>query len=105
MLYGKRSAFHHDSRRCCSGAAALRTASVHIATDCDHSLTRNRERSVGKPQKHLDEKPPKIETTSLVPTICHEHWWLDKATAGRYQQAEATLGGVTVGRLPYVKFR
>jgi hypothetical protein len=52
-------------------------------------------------------KAVKAETRSnvLIPTIFHESWWLDKATAGRYQQIEVSLGGVPVGRLPYLKFR
>ena len=52
-------------------------------------------------------KPVKDEAKShvLIPTIFHEAWWLDKATAGRYQQVEVSLGGVPVGRLPYLKFR
>jgi hypothetical protein len=60
-----------------------------------------------KPQSSIDEKPAKPETTSdvLIPTVFHEPWWLDKATAGRYRQVEASLGGVTVGRLPYVESR
>jgi hypothetical protein len=30
---------------------------------------------------------------------------LDKATAGRYRQVEASLGGVSVGRLPFIETR
>ena len=53
------------------------------------------------------EKPAKAELKSdgLVPTIFHESWWLDNATGGRREQVEVELGGVTVGRLPYLKFR
>ena len=39
----------------------------------------------------------------LIPTIFHEHWWLDAATKGRAEISEVTEGGRTVGRLPYVK--
>ena len=65
------------------------------------------DRPVQKPQQSTGEKPAKPEAAPdvLVPTIFHESWWLDKATAGRYRQVEASLGGVTVGRLPYVEFR
>jgi hypothetical protein len=53
------------------------------------------------------EKPAKAEPKSdvLIPTIFHEPWWLDKATGGQCEQVEVELGGVTVGRLPYLKFR
>jgi hypothetical protein len=65
------------------------------------------DRPVQKPEQSTDEGPAKPEAASdvLVPTIFHESWWLDKATAGRYRQVESSLGGVTVGRLPYVEFR
>lgn len=38
----------------------------------------------------------------LTPTIFHEPWWLEAATRGRIDFAEATDGGRTVGRLPYM---
>jgi len=37
----------------------------------------------------------------LAPTIFHEEWWLDAATGGRFDVAEVTAGGRTVGRLPF----
>jgi hypothetical protein len=53
------------------------------------------------------DKPAKAETNSdiLIPTIFHEPWWLDSATEGRCEHVDVALGGVTVGRLPYLKFR
>jgi hypothetical protein len=53
------------------------------------------------------EKPAKAEARAevLTPTIFHEPWWLDNATAGQCQQVEVALGGMPVGRLPYIKFR
>ncbi|HEX4505420.1 MAG TPA: GNAT family N-acetyltransferase [Alphaproteobacteria bacterium] len=53
------------------------------------------------------EKAPKAEPNSdaLIPTIFHEPWWLEKATDGQCQQVEVELGGVPVGRMPYIKFR
>ena len=37
----------------------------------------------------------------LEPTIFHESWWLEIATAGRYEVAEVTAGSRTIGRMPY----
>ena len=53
------------------------------------------------------EKSPKAEPKSdaLIPTIFHEPWWLDSATGGQCQQVEVELGGMPVGRMPYIKFR
>jgi len=53
------------------------------------------------------EKPVKAEpkADALIPTIFHEPWWLDNATQGRCEQVEVELGGMPVGRLPYLKFR
>jgi hypothetical protein len=53
------------------------------------------------------EKSAKAEPKSdvLIPTIFHEPWWLESATQGRCEQVEIALGGVIVGRLPYIKFR
>jgi hypothetical protein len=64
------------------------------------------------PQKAKSVSPakqekPKAEPKSdaLIPTIFHEPWWLDNATGGRCEQVDIDMGGVTVGRLPYLKFR
>jgi hypothetical protein len=38
----------------------------------------------------------------LAPTIFHEPWWLNAATQGRYAEVTFSLGGQTVGRLPYL---
>jgi hypothetical protein len=61
-----------------------------------------KEASAAKP-----EKAAKAEAKSdvLTPTIFHEPWWLDSATGGQCQQVEVALGGVPVGRMPYIKFR
>src|ERR1700674_2575471 len=37
----------------------------------------------------------------LAPTIFHEDWWLDAATGGNFEVVEVTVGGRTVGRLPF----
>jgi hypothetical protein len=37
----------------------------------------------------------------LVPTIFHEHWWLDTATRGTYGITEVSESGRVVGRMPY----
>src|ERR1700682_270055 len=37
----------------------------------------------------------------LAPTIFHEEWWLNAATGGDFDVAEASAGGRTVGRLPF----
>jgi hypothetical protein len=81
----------------------LKATSAQTSTGQVLPLIRNADR----PASPKDEKPAKPETTSdvMIPTIFHESWWLDKATAGRYRQVEVSLGGVTVGRLPYLEFR
>jgi len=58
-------------------------------------------------EKPAKPKPasPKPASEDLTPTIFHESWWLDKVTEGRYEQVEVSLGGTTVGRLPYLRFR
>jgi hypothetical protein len=38
----------------------------------------------------------------LVPTVFHEPWWLEAASAGAYREAVATSDGQVVGRLPYL---
>jgi len=43
-----------------------------------------------------------LASTVLIPTVFHEEWWLDAATAGTYSIAEVTAGGKVVGRLPFV---
>jgi hypothetical protein len=48
----------------------------------------------------------KQETShALAPTIFHEPWWLEVASAGSYQVAEVESGGKTVGRLPYLPYK
>jgi hypothetical protein len=39
---------------------------------------------------------------ALVPTLFHEHWWLEAATAGRWRCAEVRHEGRLVGWMPYV---
>ncbi len=41
------------------------------------------------------------EVNPLEPTAFHESWWLDIATGGRYEVAEVSSGGKTLGKLPY----
>ncbi len=38
----------------------------------------------------------------LVPTIFHEPWWMDATSDGTYREATVSMGGVVVGRLPYL---
>jgi hypothetical protein len=67
-----------------------------------------RQRPKAKDASHAkQDKPAKAEPKpdGLIPTIFHEAWWLDNATAGQCRQVEVELGGVTVGRLPYIEFR
>jgi hypothetical protein len=42
---------------------------------------------------------------SLEPTIFHEPWWLKIASGDRYEVAEVSIGGKTVGQLPYIRRR
>jgi hypothetical protein len=46
------------------------------------------------------DKPP-----ALTPTIFHEEWWLEKASAGRFDEIQETVNGECVGRLPYLPAR
>src|SRR5215217_5045152 len=39
----------------------------------------------------------------LIPTIFHEPWWLEAATAGQIEEVTVESGGRTVGRLPFVR--
>ena len=41
----------------------------------------------------------------LAPTIFHEPWWLDAATQGQWEEVTVSLGGQTVGRLPFRRKR
>jgi hypothetical protein len=47
-------------------------------------------------------KPAARRRDPLNPTIFHEPWWLEAATAGRYEEVTVSSGGRTVGRLPYL---
>jgi hypothetical protein len=40
-------------------------------------------------------------SSSLVPTIFHEDWWLEIASGGGFAVAEVKDAGRTIGRLPY----
>jgi hypothetical protein len=40
--------------------------------------------------------------SALTPTVFHEPWWLEAATAGAYQCVECSEGGNAVGRMPYL---
>jgi Acetyltransferase (GNAT) domain len=37
----------------------------------------------------------------LVPTIFHEHWWLDIVSGGKFDIVTVSQGGKIMGRLPY----
>jgi len=90
----------------------LRTATAKFPPDQVLRSTADRDRTT-REQPRINaaplakaEKPAKPKTASedLTPTVFHEPWWLDKATEGRYEQVEVSLGGTTVGRLPYLRF-
>lgn len=51
-----------------------------------------------KQDNYLIRRP---EIDPLVPTIFHEHWWLDIATGGGYEIVKISRSGTTVGWLPY----
>lgn len=44
-----------------------------------------------------------LKINPLIPTIFHEHWWLDIATGGRFDIAKVTQAGKTVGWLPSIQ--
>jgi hypothetical protein len=48
-------------------------------------------------------KPAPKRRDPLNPTIFHEAWWLEAATAGRYEEVTVSSGGRVVGRLPYLR--
>lgn len=49
-----------------------------------------------------DASAPSLDApTPAAPTIFHEPWWLDAATAGRWSQVELTDAGRCVARWPY----
>lgn len=48
--------------------------------------------------------PPKVERR-LTPSIYHEHWWLNIASEGTYQEATVEKAGRVIARLPYVVTR
>jgi Acetyltransferase (GNAT) domain len=54
--------------------------------------------------KH-DPAAIKSSQSALVPTVFHEDWWLDAATAGRHTFVEVSSGGKTVGRMPFMMLR
>ena len=91
----------------------MRTATAELPVDRMRSFAVDKDRAPRQQPKAKDasrakrEKTPEAEPKSdvLIPTIFHEPWWLDKATEGECQQVEVELGGVPVGRLPYIKFR
>ncbi len=38
----------------------------------------------------------------LVPTVFHQHWWLDAASNGQYDEVNVMSGDRVVGRFPYI---
>lgn len=48
--------------------------------------------------------PQEVEAT-LAPTVFHQPWWLQIASAGAYREITVSRGGRLVGRLPYVQSR
>lgn len=55
-----------------------------------------------------DTVPPRLVASSggpLIPTVFHQPWWLEAASAGRYQEVEVRSGGKAVARLPYIEER
>jgi hypothetical protein len=49
------------------------------------------------------QKPaePQLSQSAVIPTVFHEDWWLDAATAGSYSFVEVRADNRTVGRLPF----
>ena len=76
-----------------------------FAVDKDRTVRRQPKMKATPDAKTEKPAKPKPASEDLTPTIFHEPWWLDKATEGRYEQVEVSLGGTTVGRLPYLRFR
>ena len=66
-----------------------------------HSTVPPSEFSLGPPRNVEKQESPH----ALEPTIFHEPWWLEIASAGNYQIAEVQSGGKTVGRLPYLAYK
>lgn len=54
-------------------------------------------REVGSRVRRLSEPA----SDPLVPTIFHETWWLDAASAGQWREVTVSSGGSLVGRLPF----
>ncbi len=54
-----------------------------------------------------ESKPANIPSgvDPLTPTLFHEEWWLDAATGGNFEIAEARSGPRVVGRLPFALTR
>ena len=62
--------------------------------------------AIGKaPEAAEKSKPVKPAQSPLTPTVFHEEWWLDAATAGRHSFVEVGSGGRTTGRLPFMRLR
>jgi len=58
--------------------------------------------SVGATRNYADERDRNASLCDpLAPTIFHEEWWLNAATSGDFDVAEISVGGRTVGRLPF----
>jgi hypothetical protein len=76
-----------------------------FAVDKDRTARQEPKVKAAPAAKVEKEIKAKSVSEALTPTIFHESWWLDKATEGRYEQVEVSLGGTTVGRLPYLRFR
>lgn len=78
---------------------------IPFAVDEDRTVGQQLKANPPPSRKAEKRAKPKPVSEDLTPTIFHEPWWLDKATEGRYEQVEVSLGGTTVGRLPYLRFR
>jgi hypothetical protein len=48
---------------------------------------------------------PKIRSNLFSPTIFHEPWWLEIASAGEYRETIVESGGRLAGRMPYLEKR
>lgn len=44
-------------------------------------------------------------SAALTPTIFHEKFWLEAASAGRFEESQVTENGQCIGRLPYLPDR